>query len=75
MINYIENIIHSNVCSESRFSNPQPRFVRDQGSRTDGGFVSAMIEAVRLLYARGQVRGTDGKVGSKVQLTLGNMLI
>ena len=40
-MNYIENIIHSSVCSESRFSDPQPRFVRDQDSRTDGGFVSA----------------------------------
>ena len=51
--NYIENIIHCNVCSESRFSDPQPKFVRDQDSTTDCRICQ---EAVRLLYARGEVR-------------------
>ena len=40
-MHYIEHKIHCSVRCESRFSDPQPRFVRDQGSRTDGEVVSA----------------------------------
>lgn len=47
VMNYIENIRHGSVCSESQLFDPQPRFVTDQGTRTDSYLLGSCPPVVR----------------------------
>ncbi|KAI0212873.1 hypothetical protein LSAT2_002199 [Lamellibrachia satsuma] len=46
----------NSVCSESRFSDPQPRFVRDQGSRADGGSCCTLADRFEVQIGKLGVR-------------------